>query len=58
MFIKISGLSWTNVNKKVHWKFDHEGVLQDEDGSLTGSAPGSKLVPLSGIVNSSDCTVG
>ena len=45
------------MNKKVHWKYEHEGVLEDEDGSLTGEEPGSKIVPLSGIVNSPDCKV-
>ena len=53
----IVGLSWNNVNKKVYWKYEHEGVLEDEDGTLTGSDPGSKVVPKSGIVNSPNCKV-
>ena len=51
------GLSFTDVSRKVKWNWEHEGVLVDEDGSFTQSNPGSKVLPISGIVNSPLCEV-
>ena len=52
----IIGLSFHDVDKRVKWRWEHEGVILDEDGSLTGSK-NYQLLPNSGIVNSTVCQV-
>ena len=50
------GLSFHDVDKRVKWRWEHEGVILDEDGSLTGQK-NYQLLPNSGIVNSTVCQV-
>ena len=50
-------MSWTNVNKKVVWRWEHEAALLDVDGTFTGETAGSTVVPNSNLLDQSVCTV-
>ena len=50
-------MSFESVTKKVKWRWQHEAVLVDLDGTLIGSIPGKSIVPYSGLMNTSLCEV-
>ena len=50
------GLEFTSVTKKVGWRWPHEGVIIDRDGSLTGIEYASVL-PYTGLIDKSVCPV-
>ena len=54
---KFLGISFENVNKRVVWRWEHEAILLDMDGTLTGSEAGSSVVPNSGLLDEIKCTV-
>ncbi|XP_076825620.1 fibrocystin-L-like isoform X2 [Clavelina lepadiformis] len=54
-------IKYYSVTKRIHWRWTHEGVLVDRDGSLTADASGAPgtagttVVPYTGLVNTDDC---
>ncbi|XP_048254094.1 fibrocystin-L-like [Haliotis rufescens] len=52
---KSSGLQFTSSPNKASYGWEHEGVIEDEDGTLTGTAGGS-IVPTTGILPPTKCT--
>ncbi|XP_076824499.1 fibrocystin-L-like isoform X2 [Clavelina lepadiformis] len=56
-------IEYDSVTKRIHWRWPHEGVLVDRDGSLTADASGASgtagttVVPYTGLVNTDDCPV-
>ena len=52
---KLSGLSFLNSPNKIAWRWMHEAVYHDLDGTLTGIV-GGKAVPTSGILPNDKCT--
>ena len=52
---KVSGFTFQNSPNKIIWRWMHEGVYHDLDGSLTGIV-GGKAVATSGILPSDKCT--
>ncbi|XP_064635838.1 fibrocystin-L-like [Lineus longissimus] len=47
--------SWVNSPNKCRYAWEHEGILKDMDGTLTGVA-GQSVVPTSGLLPTGDCT--
>jgi len=43
--IKMSGLEFTNVVRRIHWDTPFKGIYYDEDGSLTDQGPKSWATP-------------
>ena len=41
----MSGLEFTNVNKRIRWSYPFKGIFKDEDGSLTGKGANSWATP-------------
>ncbi|CAK8682966.1 unnamed protein product [Clavelina lepadiformis] len=56
-------IEYNSVTKRIHWRWPHEGILVDRDGSLTADASGASgtagttVVPYTGLVNTDDCPV-
>ena len=53
---KFKQITWINSNQKANYEWHFEMELTDEDGSLTGHPPGSKVLAKTGILPDS-CTV-
>ncbi|CAK8682976.1 unnamed protein product [Clavelina lepadiformis] len=57
------GIKFYSVARRIHWRWPHEGVLLDKDGSLTADpsgAPGSAnttIVPYIGLVDKTTCPI-
>ncbi|XP_076438726.1 fibrocystin-L-like isoform X2 [Babylonia areolata] len=49
------GLQYENTINKVHFEWESEGVIIDEDGTLTGGA-GQKVIPTTPTLPPSKCT--
>lgn len=43
--VRMSGLEFTNVVKRIRWQFPHKAIYLDEDGSLTGKGPKTWATP-------------
>ncbi|XP_050416785.2 fibrocystin-L [Patella vulgata] len=52
---KTTGLGFNNADRRLHLDWQHEGVIIDIDGSLTGSA-GHSVVPSMGILPPAKCS--
>ncbi|XP_069051252.1 PKHD1 like 1, tandem duplicate 1 [Lepisosteus oculatus] len=52
---RFSGIQFFNTSNKAGFRWEHEVVLIDSDGSLTGN-PNHKVVPRSGLLDPSHCT--
>ena len=52
---RTSGLTFVNSPNKIFWRWKHEGIFHDVDGTLTGTANG-KAVATSGILPSAKCS--
>ncbi|CAK8674402.1 unnamed protein product [Clavelina lepadiformis] len=52
----VERLEFTSVTKKVGWRWPHEGVIIDRDGSLTGIEYASVL-PYTGLIDKSVCPI-
>ncbi|KAK3587658.1 hypothetical protein CHS0354_042441 [Potamilus streckersoni] len=52
------GIQFINTPRKARFEWEHEGVLIDEDGTLTGASAGSKVTPTTGMLPNSSCTAG
>ncbi|XP_078542271.1 fibrocystin-L [Lissotriton helveticus] len=52
---KFDGIQFVNSSNKAGFRWEHEVVLIDVDGSLTGTA-GRKVVPRSALLNPSECS--
>ncbi|CAK8682970.1 unnamed protein product [Clavelina lepadiformis] len=56
-------IEYKSVTKRLLWRWPHEGVFLDIDGSLTADASGAPgtagttVVPYTGLVNTDDCPV-
>ncbi|CAK8682961.1 unnamed protein product [Clavelina lepadiformis] len=56
-------IKYDSVARRIQWRWTHEGVLLDKDGSLTADpsgAPGSAnttIVPYSGLVDKTTCPI-
>ena len=53
----LPGFRFERVTRKLRWRYIHEGVIVDRDGSFTGGAGMSKVVPYTGIMDTSVCPV-
>ncbi|KAM8966821.1 LOW QUALITY PROTEIN: fibrocystin-L [Pelodytes ibericus] len=55
---KFDGIQYFKSPNKAGFRWEHEVVLIDTDGTLTGniSFPGSKVVPKSGLLDPSQCS--
>ncbi|XP_066572050.1 PKHD1 like 1, tandem duplicate 1 isoform X2 [Amia ocellicauda] len=51
---RFSGIQYFNTTNKAGFRWEHEVVLIDSDGSLTGQAD-NKVVPQSGLLDPSHC---
>ncbi|XP_076825618.1 fibrocystin-L-like isoform X2 [Clavelina lepadiformis] len=57
------GIKFYSVARRIHWRWTHEGVLLDKDGSLTADpsgAPGSAnttIVPYIGLIDDTTCPI-
>nr|DBA24045.1 TPA: hypothetical protein GDO54_011748 [Pyxicephalus adspersus] len=52
---KFNGIKYFNVPNKAGFRWEHEVVLIDMDGTLTGKT-GAKVVPASGLLDPSQCS--
>ncbi|KAL3886657.1 hypothetical protein ACJMK2_026637 [Sinanodonta woodiana] len=52
------GIQFINTPRKARFEWEHEGVLIDEDGTLTGISAGSKVTPTTGMLPTTSCTAG
>eukprot|EP00759_Apiculatamorpha_spiralis_P009384 PhF_6_TR15991/c1_g1_i1/m.25091 len=50
----LRGLKWVNSVNRIRFRFDHHGILNDEDGTLAG-LPGSQVVPAAPIFDPAKC---
>ncbi|XP_078542272.1 fibrocystin-L-like [Lissotriton helveticus] len=53
---KFDGIQFVNTSNKAGFRWEHEVVLIDVDGSLTAGAAGRKVVPRSALLNPSECS--
>ncbi|XP_056378584.1 fibrocystin-L-like [Hyla sarda] len=54
---KFNGIQYFNSPNKAGFRWEHEVVLIDTDGTLTGNI-GAKVVPKSGLLDPSQCSQG
>ena len=54
--IKMSGLEFTNVKKRIHWDTPFKGIYYDVDGSLTGLGPKTWATPYYKHMEQPECT--
>ncbi|XP_018426208.1 PREDICTED: fibrocystin-L [Nanorana parkeri] len=52
---KFNGIQYFNAPNKAGFRWEHEVVLIDMDGTLTGKT-GAKVVPASGLLDPSECS--
>ncbi|XP_077349351.1 fibrocystin-L [Lithobates pipiens] len=52
---RFNGIQYFNVPNKAGFRWEHEVVLTDMDGTLTGKT-GAKVVPASGLLDPSQCS--
>ncbi|KAL3885610.1 hypothetical protein ACJMK2_025660 [Sinanodonta woodiana] len=52
------GIQFINTTRKARFESEYEGVLVDEDGTLTGTSAGSKVTPTTGTLPTSFCSPG
>ncbi|XP_040210792.1 fibrocystin-L-like [Rana temporaria] len=52
---RFNGIEYFNVPNKAGFRWEHEVVLTDMDGTLTGQT-GAKVVPASGLLDPSQCS--
>lgn len=54
--VKMSGLEFTKVDRKIRWGTPFRGIFYDEDGSLTGKGPKTWATPYYKHMEQPECT--